>query len=69
AFSIPDKTIVKVNLYSVTGELKKELLNEEKERGIYQLEVDLSNYASGIYFYRMTTTSGFTATKKLIILK
>ncbi|GAB4294312.1 MAG: hypothetical protein Kow0098_15820 [Ignavibacteriaceae bacterium] len=68
-FSIPEKTIVKLNLYSITGELIKELVNEEKEKGIYQVDIDLSKYASGMYFYRMTTNSGYTATKKLIILK
>ena len=68
-FSIPEKTIVKINLYSITGELIKELMDEEKENGIYQIDVDLNNYSSGMYFYRMTTNSGYTATKKLILLK
>jgi len=68
-FSIPEKTIVKINLYSITGELIKELIDEEKENGIYQIDVDLNNYSSGMYFYRMTTNRGYTATKKLILLK
>jgi len=69
AFSIPEKTIIKINLYSVTGEMIKELLNEEKEKGIYTIDVKLNGYASGMYFYRMTTNSGYTAIKKLILLK
>ncbi|MBK7379299.1 MAG: T9SS type A sorting domain-containing protein [Ignavibacteriales bacterium] len=68
-FSIAEKTNVKINLYSITGELIKELVDEEKENGIYQIDVDLNNYSSGMYFYRMTTNSGYTATKKLILLK
>ena len=68
-FSIAEKTNIKINLYSITGEIIKELVDEEKENGIYQIDVDLKNYSSGMYFYRMTTNSGYTATKKLILLK
>lgn len=69
SFTVPQKGSVKMDLFSMTGEKIKELLNEEKERGIYIIEIDLKKYASGIYYYRMTTNSGYTATKKLILIK
>ncbi len=69
SFTVPQKTLVKIELFSITGEKVREIVNEEKERGIYSIEVDLNNYSSGMYFYRITTNSGFTATKKLILIK
>ncbi len=69
SFTVPQRTSVKIELFSMTGEKIKEILNEEKERGIYSIEIDLKKYASGIYYYRMTTKSGYTATKKLILIK
>ncbi|MDY0083985.1 MAG: YCF48-related protein, partial [Ignavibacteriaceae bacterium] len=69
SFSIPHKSFVKINLYSINGEHIKELIKEEKERGIYNLEINLSNLSSGVYFYRMITDNGYQSTQKLIILK
>jgi len=47
-------------------------VNEEKPAGTYEVEFSASgggsNLASGIYIYRLTS-SGFTASKKLILLK
>lgn len=68
-FSLPVKTVATISLYSITGELLAEIINEEKEKGIYKIEFNLSKYSSGIYFYRITTNSGYSATKKLILIK
>jgi len=68
-FSIPQKTNVKLKLFSVTGEIVREILNEEKDKGIYTIELNLNGLSSGIYFYKMTTESGYSAVNKLIILK
>ena len=69
SFSVPTTTIVEINLYSISGELVKELINEEKEKGRYNFDINLSYLASGIYFYRMTTSKGYSNVKKLILLK
>ncbi|MDY0083416.1 MAG: T9SS type A sorting domain-containing protein, partial [Ignavibacteriaceae bacterium] len=68
-FSVSQKTDVKIELFSITGEKLRQILNEEKDRGIYKIDINLSNYASGIYFYKMTTKSGYTATKKITLTK
>ncbi|MCZ7611747.1 MAG: T9SS type A sorting domain-containing protein [Ignavibacterium sp.] len=69
SFIIPQKSFVNINLYSITGRLVRQLINEEKNKGIYNLEINLSNLSSGVYFYRMITDNGYQSTKKLIILK
>jgi photosystem II stability/assembly factor-like uncharacterized protein len=69
SFSIPVKTKVQINLYSISGELVKIILSEEKEKGIYSVKVDLSELATGVYFYRMTTSNGYNNVRKLILLK
>jgi hypothetical protein len=69
SFSTPKKANIKIRLYSIAGELVKEIVNEEKERGKYNLKVDLSQLASGVYFYRMTTNKGYSYIRKLVLLK
>ncbi len=43
---------VDLKVYSVTGQLVKTLLNGiEQQRGNYRVDVNMSGYASGVYFY------------------
>ena len=42
--------------------------NEYKEAGTYQIEWNGTNYASGVYFYRIEAGQ-FTNVKKMVILK
>ena len=36
--------------------------------GVYLMNLNLSNYASGIYFYRLITDK-YTETKRMILIK
>ncbi len=68
-FLIPEKTVVKIDLYSVTGELVKQIINEEKNKGAYNIYIDMNYLVSGVYFYRMKTSNGFSDLKKLLLIK
>ncbi|MCZ7611742.1 MAG: T9SS type A sorting domain-containing protein [Ignavibacterium sp.] len=68
-YSLPENDFVNISLYSILGDKVIELVNEEKQAGFYTLIFDASDLASGIYFYKMKTGSGFTSTKKLTIIK
>ncbi|TAL65136.1 MAG: T9SS type A sorting domain-containing protein, partial [Bacteroidetes bacterium] len=68
-FSIPKKAFIKLSLYDVKGEKINELINEEKERGYYSIIINNKDLSTGIYFYRLSTSSGFSITKKLTIIK
>ncbi len=67
-YSIPKDGSVKLDIYSINGQLVKELVNEFKTSGDYKVEFDGSNLASGIYFYTLRT-GNFVDTKKLTLIK
>jgi hypothetical protein len=67
-YSIPQRSSVTLKVYDVLGNEIAALVNEEKERGVYLVNFDASNLASGIYLYRIQAGS-FVETKKMILLR
>lgn len=67
-YSIPEAANVKILIYSVTGELVTELVNEYQNAGKYTVEFNASDLASGTYVYRIITNN-YIETKKMILLK
>ncbi|OQY75558.1 MAG: hypothetical protein B6D44_01105 [Ignavibacteriales bacterium UTCHB2] len=68
-YRIPEETLVNISLYDITGSKIKELVNEKKQPGHYTIKLKGGELNSGIYFYRLLTTSGYTAVKKIMFLK
>lgn len=74
SFSIPHKAIVTMKVYDILGNEIRSLINEEKESGFYETEINLENLSSGIYICRLTassagSTGGFSDSKKMILLR
>ncbi len=67
-YSIPQRSNVTLKVYDVLGSEIATLVNEEKERGVYTVNFNASNMASGMYIYRITAGS-FVETKKMILLR
>lgn len=71
-FSIPAQNSynenVKLVIFNVLGSEVKTLLNEIVDAGIYEIDFDTNELASGIYYYRLIAGS-FSDTKKMIIIK
>jgi photosystem II stability/assembly factor-like uncharacterized protein len=67
-YSVPKSSLVVLKIYDVLGNEIATLVNEEKERGVYTVNFDASQLASGIYLYRLQAGS-FIETKKMILLK
>ena len=59
---------VMLKIYDILGNEVTTLINEEKKPGYYEVEFDASNYASGVYIYRLQSSS-YVSTKKMIVLK
>jgi len=67
-YSLAETDFVSLKIYNLLGENVSTLVNEIKEPGEYQINFDASNLAGGVYFYSLHT-SGFTETKKMMLLK
>ena len=67
-YSVPFDSKVTISIYSITGELVTELVNDNVEAGSYSANFNGINLASGIYFYRMAAGS-FVKTYKMILMK
>ena len=67
-YSIPKTSLVTLKVYDVLGREVKSLINEEKPAGNYQIELNISSLASGVYFYRLQAGS-FVQTKKMLLIK
>jgi photosystem II stability/assembly factor-like uncharacterized protein len=67
-FALPNSSNVKLIVYDLLGREVAALVNEFKNAGYYNVNWDASNYSSGVYFYKITT-SRFTDVKKMILVK
>ena len=67
-YRLPITNFVKLVIYDAPGREVAVLVNEKQQAGEYQVEWNASNYASGIYFYKLSTAE-FTETKKMVLVK
>jgi len=67
-FSIPKNGLVKIIVYDMLGREVKELVNEFKQQGSYNVSFNSASLSSGIYFYKLITND-FAETKKMILVK
>lgn len=67
-YNLPKNTSVRLEIINVLGEKVISLVNQEQMSGRYTVKVDMSNYASGIYFYRIVTKD-YSETKKMVLIK
>jgi len=68
SYQVQTKSHIQLFIYDALGNKVAQLINEEKEQGTYEVEIDGSNLTSGIYFYQMKA-GDFIQTKKMILLK
>lgn len=67
-YSILKPGLVKLIVYDILGREVITLANEIKQAGIYSVNFDATNYASGVYFYRLEA-SDFVDVKKMVVIK
>ena len=73
SFSIPYRSRVSLSVYDILGKEVASLVNDEKDPGTYNVKFNGNNLASGVYVYRLESTSGKYGTavqsRKLLLLK
>ncbi len=67
-YSIPAKSKVEISIYDIQGKVVKNLVDKKQNPGEYTVIFDASDFASGVYIYRLKTDN-FTTMKKCILIK
>jgi hypothetical protein len=67
-YSLPEQADVTIKIYDVLGNELEVIFSGNKSAGTHRLNWNASNYASGIYFYRMSAGT-FNQVKKMLLLK
>ena len=68
SFSLAQNGFVRLVVYNLLGQEVETLINRNMEAGSHSISFDASGLQSGVYIYKLTS-SGFTLTKKMILLR
>ncbi len=68
SFNLSKSGVVTLKVYNLMGEEIKTLVDGYRESGIYTVNFNAEELASGMYLYRLST-NGFTETKKMLFMK
>jgi hypothetical protein len=63
---------VSLKVYNALGIEVADLVNEMKSAGKHSVSFDVSNFPSGVYFYKLSVTGRagvFSETKRMVLLK
>ncbi len=67
-YEVPNSGKVKIAIYDLIGRKLKTLVNEIKNRGIYEVRFDGNNLTSGVYFYKLQMDEN-SIVKQMLLLK
>jgi hypothetical protein len=67
-FALPHSSYVSLRVYNLLGQEVLTLLDARKAAGVYRVQFDARDLASGLYVYRIQAGE-YVATKKLMLLK
>jgi hypothetical protein len=71
-YQLPVTCDVELSVYNLLGQKMTTLISKRQVAGIYQVEWDASDYASGVYIYRLWTKGqlqNMVKSRKLVLLK
>ncbi len=68
-FSLTAPTRVTLKVFNLLGQEVTTLLDESRSAGTYRVTFNAGTLASGVYFYRLSTANGQSATQRMLLLK
>ncbi len=68
SFNLPQQEYVQLNIYSISGERIKTLVNTEMSAGFHQATWNADEVTSGVYFFSIETKN-FLQSRKVILMK
>jgi len=60
---------VDLSIYNALGQKVATLVSVKQSAGTYQIKWNAAGFASGIYYYKLSTNQGLSQTKKLLLMK
>ncbi|MBT8387992.1 MAG: T9SS type A sorting domain-containing protein [Ignavibacteria bacterium] len=67
-YEIPQRSFITLKIYDVLGNEVATLVDEEKQTGSYNVELNATGLPSGIYIYKFQA-GNFVETKKMVLIK
>jgi hypothetical protein len=68
-FQVPRSAFITIKVYDILGREAAGLVSREFEPGVHSLQWDASDLASGVYFYRLAASDGFSVARKLVYIR
>ena len=68
SFTVPNQDFVSLKVFDILGKELALLVSEIKAAGVYDITFDASKFASGVYFYKLETSS-FSDVKRMVVTK
>jgi hypothetical protein len=67
-FNLAKASIARLDVFDINGRTIANLINSDYNAGKYEVSFNAENLSSGVYFYKLET-AGFTAVKKMLLVK
>ena len=67
-YTVPEEMKVRLEVYDILGRRVATLVDQSQNAGRYQVQFDMTRYASGVYLYRIVTGES-TLVKKMTLIK
>jgi hypothetical protein len=68
SFNLPKSEQVELSIYNNSGQKIKTVLNKNMSAGLHRVTVDLNDFSSGLYFYKLKSKSS-SKIKKMLLIK
>lgn len=67
-FALPQRSLTRLIIYDLLGREVQTLIDRELQAGYYEINIDINNFPSGIYFYKIQS-GDYIQTKKMVLMK